>query len=97
MRYLRMPSNELAYGRIMGEGTELSRFERFLVIVEFVIAHATEAVVSPETRKILVRREPSTLVVEGEGIHVIQEEALQIYNRWLLTQAIARESEIEES
>ncbi|MCA9135264.1 MAG: hypothetical protein KDB00_00860 [Planctomycetales bacterium] len=96
IRHLRMPSNELAYSRIMGEGTELSRFERFLVIVEYLIAHATEAIVSPETRKILVKREPQSVVIEGDGANRIQEDALQTYNRWLLGQAITRERQLDQ-
>jgi hypothetical protein len=86
-----MPSNELAYGRIMGDGTNLSRFERFLVIVEYCVHHAARAIVSAQTRKVLVDRRPSDHHFEGEGMHEIQEEVLDSRNRWLLLRAIKGE------
>ena len=86
--YIRLPSNELAFGRIMGEGTNLNRFERFLVIVEYCVHHAPDAIISPATRKALVEREPSAIEVEGDGIQAIQDEVIESRNRWLLYLAI---------
>ena len=97
VRYLRMPSTELAYSRIMGEGTQLTRFERFLVIVEFLVTHAEEAIVSPETRKVLHHREASQHLIEGDGMRMLHEQTLETYNRWLLVQAMVREQQIENS
>lgn len=91
IQYLRMPSHELSYGRIMGEGTRLTRFERFLVIVEYCVTHARDAIVSPETRRVLVDRRPSGHESEGDGAEVIQEDVLNSRNRWLLLRAIHRD------
>ncbi|MCD0459283.1 hypothetical protein [Roseiconus lacunae] len=88
VHYLRLPSNELSFGRIMGEGTNLSRFERFLVIIEYCVHHAPDAIVSPETRKVLVTRQETMLEVDGDAMHAIQEESIINRNRWLLFQAI---------
>ena len=93
IHYLRLPSHELSYGRIMGEGTQLPRFERFLVIVEYCVKHAPDAIVSPQTRKALVDRHPTEHESEGDGAQAIQDEVLQSRNRWLLLQAIRRERE----
>ncbi len=91
IQYLRMPSHELSYGRIMGEATNLNRFERFLVIVEYCVTHAREAIISPPTRKVLVHRRPSGQESEGDGMQVIQDEVLHSRNRWLLLRAIHRD------
>ena len=96
-RYLRLPSREINYARIMGEGTQLNRYERFMVIVDFLVAHCQEAIVSPETRKALVHRNPDQRTFEGEGHDVTLEVSFRNYNRWLLTQAIHREQTLEES
>ena len=95
-RYLRLPGNEISYGRIMGEGTELSRFERFAVVVEYLLEHAQEAIVSPETRKLVLNRKSDSRIVEGDATGQVYEHLLHQYNRWLLTQAIAREIENSE-
>ena len=86
--YIRLPSNELAFGRIMGEGTNLTRFERFLVVVEYCVHHAPDAIVSPATRKALVDREPSAIEIDGDGLQAIQDEVIDSRNRWLLYLAL---------
>lgn len=97
IHYLRLPSHELAYARIMGEGTNLTRFERFLVIVDYCVSHSPDAIVSPETRKVLVTRRPNEHESEGDGAQAIQDEALHSRNRWLLLQAIHRERGADQS
>jgi hypothetical protein len=96
IQYLRMPSHELSYGRIMGEGTNLNRFERFLVIVDYCVTHAREAIISPATRKVLVHRRPSGQESDGDGMQVIQEEVMQSRNRWLLLRAIHRDLVVQQ-
>ncbi|MCC9600747.1 hypothetical protein LOC67_09240 [Stieleria sp. JC731] len=86
--YLRLPCHQLAYSKIMGDGTNLSRFERFLVVVEYCVTHAPQAIVSPATRKALVTRQESSREVDGDGMQAIQDEAVQNRNRWLLYQSI---------
>jgi hypothetical protein len=82
--YVRMPSDQLSYGRILGEATELSRFDRFLAIVDSLVSHCSTAIISPETRKLLVNRHRSSEIHEGDSVQLIQEQTLRNYNRWML-------------
>ena len=96
LRYLRLPSKEINYAKIMGEGTELSRFDRFLALVDYIIEHAPEAIVSPETRKLLLHRDKNRRTMETDARIRMQDQSFRQYNRWLLTKAILREHELAE-
>ena len=91
LRYLRLPSHELAYQRIMGSGTHLPKFERFLVLVEFFVEHSDEAIVSSETRKRLVQRSPTERSLVSEAARTTTKRSTEQYMRWLLHQAVRRE------
>ena len=93
LRYLRFPSHELVYERIMGTETNLPKFERFLVLIEFFVEHCVEAVVSPETRKLLVNRAPTERMIVSEAAHATTERSVSQYTRWLLHKAICREQQ----
>ena len=88
IQHLRLPSKDFAYEKMLGSGTELSRFERFAVIVDYMVQHASNAVVSPAVHEFLEQREATDEVVEN----IVAEESLQQhqlrYQRWLLAGAI---------
>lgn len=88
IQHLRLPSKDFSYEKVLGAGTELSRFERFTVIVDYMVQHALNAVVSPAVYDFLEAHEAIESVVEN----IVAEESLQQhqlgYQRWLLAGAI---------
>ena len=83
--HLRMPEEDLVYRRILGEDQGVAAPHRkFKVFLRQLIEHASAAVVSPRTRRLLVDSKPRDTTVKDVEYASAQTAAFEHYNRWLL-------------
>jgi hypothetical protein len=92
--HVRLPAHELAYDRLLGTSDiPMPLFQKYLEVLEKLVARSTAALVSPPTRRLLVERkerhEPST----SESRPELDELHFENYNRWLLQLVIFKEQE----
>ena len=93
LMYARMPADELAYERVFPGRTRMRRFERFLKLVELLVQRCEQAIIAPDTRKLLFQRVDRSRVVTAEHRQYADENAFFHYDRWLMTLAIREERE----
>lgn len=88
LQYVRLPRHQLAYDRILGPEIELTRFERFIKITDFIVRHSTKALVSPETNRLLSAKAPARRQLNGASSHRILRESQERYLRWLFNRSM---------
>lgn len=92
--HLRLPAHEMAYGRIFPTATAEvhSSFQKYVELVEQLVARSTSAVISPHTRELLeTRREPPSHAGRTASWASLDDLAFERYNRWLLQLVVFRE------
>ena len=86
--YVRLPSSELAYPRIIGNCDGMSLFDRFQKVLVGIVNHSHNALVAPDARKLLVHQKGEAQWLDSERRHFAEESEFEQYDRWLLTLAL---------
>ena len=90
--HIRLPADEMSYDRILGPTDDVkSSFQKFLTVLDALVTHSRSAIVSPQTRRLLVDRKLKPELPRSEAWASLQERELQNHKRWLLQLAIFRE------
>ena len=92
MLHFRLHADRLHASEMPQRGPGVSRFERYLRLVDEIVRHASQAEISRETRQILAERRQAPRDVEGKKPYVFDERGFESYNRWLLTLVMLKES-----
>jgi hypothetical protein len=91
--YLRLISVRMQGLKMPGIPLDLPRHLQFFEVLERLVANATAALVSPETRKMLADRRADQTRTAGSLQFETDERTLADYSRWLLQLVMFREAE----
>ena len=91
MMYFRLAAGRLHAQHVPLGGASATRFEKYLLLLDEVVAKAMQAEISPETRQILAERREKPREIEGKKSYVFDERSFDAYNRWLLALFMQRE------
>jgi hypothetical protein len=93
MFYARLIAPRLQGAKMPGVPLDRPRHEQFFAVLEPLVAHSSAALISPETRKMLVERHVDRTRSAGSVQHQLDERAFTDYSRWLLQLVMFREAE----
>lgn len=82
--HVRFPSREMNYKRVLGGELNASLFEKYLAMLDALVARSTSALVSPETTRLLMERKEERETIDGDLTYYQEEKEFADYNRWLL-------------
>jgi hypothetical protein len=91
MLHFRLHADRLHAPLVPLGGPSASRFEKYLLLVDEIVRHASQAEISPETRQILAERRQVPREVKGKKPYVFDERGFDTYNRWLLALVMRQE------
>lgn len=89
--HFRLAAQRLHAQQVPQGGAAAPRFQKYLLLLDDVVAGATQAEISPETRQILIERREKPREIEGKKGYVFDERGYDAYNRWLLQLFMLRE------
>ncbi|MCH7725770.1 MAG: hypothetical protein IH991_04715 [Planctomycetes bacterium] len=83
--HIRLPAKELVYDRILGPSERIQNsFQRYLAVLDELVARSSAAIVSPKTRRLLVDRKEKYEAERSAAWSSLDKMAFEKYNRWLL-------------
>jgi hypothetical protein len=91
MLHFRLAAQRLQAQQVPHGGAAATRFQKYLLLLDDIVAGATQAEISPETRQILSERREKPREIEGKKGYVFDERGYDVYNRWLLQLFMLRE------
>ena len=92
--HVRLPAQGMNYGRVLGPDLiHQGFFDKYLTMLDRLVAQSTVALVSPETRELLKERKQNYDVREGDFYEFTEERKFVQYTRWLLQLVLFRETE----
>jgi hypothetical protein len=89
--HVRLNAKRLHAQQVPHGGPAAPSFQKYLLLVEDVVAKATLAKISPQTREILVERREVPRDVDGKKSYSFDERSFGAYNRWLFQMVILEE------
>jgi hypothetical protein len=89
--HFRLAAPRLHAQQVPQGGAGAPRFQKYLLLLDDVVAGATQAEISPETREILTERREKPRDIEGKKGYVFDERGYDAYNRWLFQLFMLRE------
>ncbi|HZL90346.1 MAG TPA: hypothetical protein VFB96_18415 [Pirellulaceae bacterium] len=89
--HFRLIAKRLHAQQVPHGGASAANFEKYLLLLDDIVAGATQAKISPQTRQILAERREVPREVEGKKDYFFDERSFAAYNRWLLTLVILEE------
>jgi hypothetical protein len=81
--HFRLNAKRLHAQQVPHGGPSAANFQKYLLLLDDIVAGATQAKVSPETRQILAERREVPREVDGKKDYVFDERSFGNYNRWL--------------
>lgn len=94
--HVRLAANQLAYDRILGPQTGLTAYQKYLAVVDELVARSTFAIISPKTRRMLVERKESYSTARHADWAALDQIAFEKYNRWMLQLVMFKERQQED-
>lgn len=89
--HFRLASNDLAFDRILESPPTTTSYQKYVDVVGELIARSTSAVVSPQTRRLVVERKEKYSAPRSADWAGIDQLAFEKYNRWLLQLVVFNE------
>ena len=91
MMHFRLAAQRLHAQHVPFGGEGATRFQKYLLLLDQVVARVLAAEVSPQTRQILAERRERPREIEGKKAYLFDERGFDAYNRWLLALFMQRE------
>jgi hypothetical protein len=82
----RLHAQEVPHG-----GPAATNFQKYLLLLDDLVAGATQAKISPQTRQILAERREVPREVDGKKDYYFDERSFGAYNRWLFQLVLLEE------
>lgn len=89
--HFRLHAHRLVKQQVPQGGPTISVFEKYLLLLDDLVARCQWAEISPETRLILADRKEHPPEVPGRRPYDFDEGSFDLYNRWLLQLVTLRE------
>ncbi len=87
----RLAAQRLHAQQVPQGGADAPRFQKYLLLLDAIVAAAAQAEISPETRQILAERRDVPREIEGKKPYAFDERGFESYNRWLFQMFLLRE------
>ena len=91
MVHFRVAAQRLHAQQVPLGGAAATRFQKYLLLLDQIVARASQAEVSPPTRQILAERREKPRETDGKKAYLFDERSFDAYNRWLLALFMHRE------
>ncbi len=98
LMHIRLPAMGMNYARVLGPDlVDQGFFNKYLAMLDHLVARSSGALVSPETHELLKERKQHYHTREGDFYEAGEERKFSQYTRWLLQMVLFRESALPES